>query len=437
MHPGPVRPLLAVLVLCAATVSASPPPLPGSGPVRLLSVGLALSVRRAEIGSSGGMTLADPASGELLVPPRVAARSGGGAGDGPIEVLERADRRLTVVGAGAGPFESILVKPMGTARLVFAGRSYRGQILLRRDPGQGFNVINLVDVEDYLLGVLPKEMSPSAPLEALKAQAIASRTYALKHSHDFVKRGFGLKASEGSQVYQGTGAEHPRTTQAVEATRGQVLTFGGELIHAWFSAACGGRTATNRSVWGGAELPYSQSLRCTACKSFPDFRWRAQVPYAVLGERLVELGRGVGRVRGVDFLWGRDGRVVRATVNGDQKSLHLTGNEFRILSGHRSVRSLRFVPAHVNGRSHKAPTLEELAIQDIIGTRTAPTQESRTGLALEGVGYGHGVGMCQWGARQKAEDAESAERILAFYFPGVRVRTVAGSGPAGRSASAD
>jgi stage II sporulation protein D len=328
--------------------------------------------------------------------------------------------------AGGG-VESLLIRPMIRGHLLFHGRKYRGQFLLRRDPYGGFNVINVVDLEDYLLGVLPREMSPSAQPEALKAQAVASRTYALRHAADFVKRGFGLKATEGSQVYAGVEAEDPRTTAAVKATRGKVLRYGKEFIHAWYSAACGGRTSANEDVWkGGHPQPYARSVVCPYCKTFPGYHWKAEVPFDSLGKRLTEVGRGIGRVRGVRFERTASGRVKAAFLEGRKRHLELTGNEFRILAGHRLVRSLRFVPQddpvgdalEALTSSHRGVPDEEL-IQRIISGQIRHNQGKS--LRLEGTGYGHGVGMCQWGAREMARQGHGWRDILHFYYRGARV----------------
>lgn len=408
--------LHSLLALAALALAASP-----AAARDILSVGVGLKKADAKIQNDRGLRILDPASGRTLAKlwgeATLEARLKGG--------------EVTSPQVPSGPHPALLVRPMMRGALKYAGKEYRGQVLLRPDPGGGLNVINLVDVEDYLLGVLPKEMSPSAPAEALKAQAIAARTYALKHARDFEKRGFGLKASEGSQVYQGIGAEHPATTSAVHATRGKVLTHGGELIHAWFSAACGGHTAANDQVWGGSPRAYARGAECGYCTIFPRFHWSAEVPYDTLEERLAEVGRSVGTLNDVQIEWGKRGRAVKVRMVGDQGREELGGNAFRILAGHRHVRSLRFAPLDDPvgniltgaGASKTGATmpLEERAIRDIIGRRLGAPGTQRT-LILQGTGYGHGVGLCQWGARGMAEGGATAARILRHYYTGVKIQ---------------
>lgn len=404
----PVHALGALALLAAAG--------PAAASATLLSVGIGLGEMVAEVGGTRGVRLKDPATGkvlrELWSEDRIRAEMG-------------ADGRIRTEALGSIGVRSLLVQPVLHGRVVYEDREYHGQLLLRPDPGGGMNVINIVDVEDYLLGVLPREMSPSAPRHALEAQAIASRTYALKHAFDFQKRGFGLKATEGSQVYAGVEAEQSKTSEAVRATAGQVLTHGGELVHAWFSAACGGRTASSTSVWGGKVVPYARPVECGFCKIYPSYHWTAEVSLDELSTRLEEVGKPVGQVRSVDFRWDESGRVVGARVVGSRKDLTLGGNRFRILAGHRSVRSLRFVPmtdpigALLPGEE-PGSGVEESAIRDII-SRSLAREGSRRTLDLEGTGFGHGVGLCQWGARGMAEKGWSAHRILRHYYRGASV----------------
>lgn len=409
-------------VLVALAALAAP-----AHPDTLLSVGIALERPKAEIRGSHGVRLLDPVTGREL------AKSWGNR---PVQIRWDSTAGGLVGPDLPGPSQGVLVRPMIRGRLVHGKREYRGQMMVRPDPRGGLMVVNLVDIEDYLLGVLPHEMSPSAPTEALKAQAVASRTYALKHSQDFAKRGFGLKASEGSQVYKGISGEDPRTTRAVEQTRGKVLRYDGDLVHAWFSASCGGRTSANESVWNGKPRPYARPVVCGFCRIFPSYHWRAEIGFEVLAKRLREVGRDVGTVQGVEFQRSRAGRVVRASIQGARRPLELTGNEFRILAGHRLVRSLRFVnhddpvgDALEALSAGEAGTSDEDLIQGIIAGEAR--LESGKALRLEGTGYGHGVGLCQWGARGMAEQGHAWESILERYYTGAHIEDAAGNRRAG------
>lgn len=147
--------------------------------------------------------------------------------------------------------------------LSYNGRPYRGLFILRAAP-KGVVLVNVLNLEDYLKGVIPGEMSPDryAEPEALKAQAVAARTYAVKNLGRFRALGYDLVDTPRSQVYGGLGAEHPLGNRAVEETSGQVLKYGGRLINALYTSTCGGRTEAVENVFGGPPEPYLKSVEC-------------------------------------------------------------------------------------------------------------------------------------------------------------------------------
>ena len=147
--------------------------------------------------------------------------------------------------------------------LAYGGKSYRG-IFVLRGSRRGVLLVNILNLEDYLKGVVPVELSPMdfGELEALKAQAVAARTYALKNLGQFDDLGFDLYDTPTSQVYDGQGVEHPLSSRAVEETRGLVAVFGGELINALYMSTCGGRTDNAEAMFGGPSVPYLKSTDC-------------------------------------------------------------------------------------------------------------------------------------------------------------------------------
>jgi peptidoglycan hydrolase-like amidase len=148
------------------------------------------------------------------------------------------------------------------------GVAYRGVLEIRGDEG-GLTVVNLVNVEDYLRGVVPNELSPLAfpQLEALKAQAVAARTYALRNRGKFDEKGYDLCATSACQVYKGKSSEHPVSDQAVEATRGIVATYEGAPIEAFYTSTCGGHTEDAQNVFEGEGAPYLQGVVCAPEKT--------------------------------------------------------------------------------------------------------------------------------------------------------------------------
>jgi stage II sporulation protein D len=164
--------------------------------------------------------------------------------------------------------------------LSFNGRSYRGFFILRATR-KGVVLTNTLNLEDYLMSVVPGELSPGQfpSLEALKAQAVAARTYAVKNMGQFRDLGYDLINTPRSQLYIGMSAEHPLSTQAVAETRGEVLRYKGELINALYTSTCGGKTENAENVFGGRPVPYLKSVECTTDKQ-PEWLLESKRPVA-------------------------------------------------------------------------------------------------------------------------------------------------------------
>jgi len=156
-----------------------------------------------------------------------------------------------------------IIPANGQSYLAFGGHNYRG-IFVLKGSRRGVLLINILNLEDYLKGVVPGELSPLyyGELEALKAQAVAARTYALKNLGQFEDLGFDLYDTPASQVYDGMSIEHPLSSRAVDETRGQVAVYGGKLINALYSSTCGGVTENAEAVFGGPPVPYLKSTEC-------------------------------------------------------------------------------------------------------------------------------------------------------------------------------
>jgi stage II sporulation protein D len=247
------------------------------------------------------------------------------------------------------------------------GTRVRGDVvaLLGRE---GVQLVNVLALEDYLAGVLGSEMPKSFPLEALKAQAIAARTYALHKKLEQYGQPYHLGSSVISQVYGGLASEDSRTREAVDATRGMVLTYQLQPVEAYFHASCGGKTERGVDALG-RDLPYLASVSCP-CAKLPQSEWKLD-----FGAKVQVLSRSAtGRATRVQL----DGRTLDAVT-------------FRERVGYSKLKSLWF---EVNG--------------------------SR----IEGHGFGHGAGMCQWGAKVLAEQGMSFREILARYYVGTELQTL-------------
>ncbi len=263
------------------------------------------------------------------------------------------------------------------------GRAYRGALRIEAHEG-GLRVINLVDLEAYLRGVVPSEMSASWPMEALKAQAVAARSYtlaSLDHAADY-----DVCASDACQVYRGVAAEHPRSDRAVHETEGIVIAWRGAPAVAYYHADSGGALASSGEVWG-RELPYLRNGTDVPVDS-PHRGWTFRLDPAALAAALAAEGRAVGTPSGLTVLArSPSGRVARAELAGSAGRTSLAGPAL--------TRVLRAV-----------------------GLKS--TRISVTGpLTVRGDGWGHGVGMSQYGARALALRGYDYGRILAYYYPGV------------------
>jgi stage II sporulation protein D len=236
--------------------------------------------------------------------------------------------------------------------------------------------------------VVGREMPHSFPLEALRAQAIAARTYALSKKIGSFEEPFHVSSGAQHQVYGGIASEDSRTRHAVESTRGLILIFGMTPIEAYFHASCGGKTEQGADALH-RDLPYLRSVSCP-CRELPNSHWSVR-----LGMR--ELKQFLGTDAGASL----DASVVTRSATGRVANLQLSKGrlveaaEFRQRLGYWRVKSLDF---------------------DISSASTG------TEIALEGRGYGHGAGLCQWGSKVLAEKGWSYERILQHYYPGTAIQ---------------
>jgi stage II sporulation protein D len=258
----------------------------------------------------------------------------------------------------------------------------RGDVVVRLYK-DGLQLINIIPLEDYLAAVLGSEMPVSFPLEALKAQAVAARTYALQKKLEAYGSPFHMGSSVLHQVYGGLNREDARTRAAVEVTRGEVLTYELAPIEAYFHASCGGRTETGHAALQ-RELPYLQAVDCP-CDRLPASRWSATVSDSELH---AALGQSTEGFRVSSRTATR--RVNRITTSS---GISLDGATLRRKLGYTKLKSLEFNLERTAGGWH-----------------------------FTGRGYGHGAGLCQWGAKALADDGLSYRDILLHYYPGTELQ---------------
>jgi stage II sporulation protein D len=351
---------------------------------------------------------------------RLAQADGAPLGEIPAAVAWRATALSAGVGvspsSGAPSIvaEQIVVAPLDSLAWVRVnGRSYRGTLVLQRDR-TGLTIVNRVPMEAYLLGVVSAEMGRrgSAEREAVRAQAVASRTYALRNLGRWRSEGFDLYATVFDQVYSGASAETPEGREAVESTRGQVLTWNGAPIDAFFFSTCGGRTESGVDVFRGADVPYLRSVSDESpsgtayCSISPRFRWREE--WTGDGLRTI-LRRSLPAVLGIDASRVdqlRDVRIVRRTTSHRVGLLDIVLAREAVDVDGPLVRQVLRTPAGEILRS-TAFTLD---------VRRSGGRIAR--VVAEGAGNGHGVGLCQWGAVGRARAGQDYQQILAAYYGG-------------------
>jgi stage II sporulation protein D len=341
---------------------------------------------------------------------------------GRVEVLDAAGRRL----ASGERLATLEVEGGEGFELDLGGRAvaYRGRLHLAVDASGRLAAVDAVGLESLLRGLVPSEIPASAPAEALKAQAITARSNVLaqigtRHLTD----PFALCDEVHCQVYRGEGAEDPRTDAAVRATAGEAIFDGrGELVDGVYSAVCGGHGEDNDAVWGGlpspslrgrADLPAGGAARAAGLageprlraflRDAPDaycargprgrYRWERRFSSAEL-TRLAE-PLGVGRVRDLRVLRrGASGRALALEVRGDRARAVVEG-ELRIRRLLANLNSAMFV-----------------------------LERDGDEFVLRGGGWGHGAGMCQWGAIGRARAGQGYRDILRAYFAGAGVARV-------------
>ena len=277
-----------------------------------------------------------------------------------------------------------------------------------RISAKGGSRIMTLPLEEYVLGAVRAEVLPSTlradpASKALDVQAVVSRTYAVANLGRHAGEGFDLCDTTHCQVFrQAAPGEGPSdaATRAVSATRGRVLTFQGRVIQALFHADCGGHTASAASVWGGTDAPYLESVDDWFCTRLADSGWTFAAEDAALARALNADARtqAGARVRRVEVA-SRDasGRALAITLLG-AKTISVRAEVFRAAMtqafGPRSIRSTRFEVARDGAR-----------------------------LRFTGVGFGHGVGLCQNGTARRADARQTPAEILVHYFPGTRLET--------------
>ncbi|MFC4804856.1 SpoIID/LytB domain-containing protein [Filifactor villosus] len=316
-------------------------------------------------------------------------------------------------------------------RFMLNKRNYRGELELLASNSK-LTAINYIGLQDYLYGVVPKEIQYNWEMEALKAQAICSRNFSIKNKGKYAKHGFDLDTSTYSQVYGGLDAENERTNRAVDETLSKLGYYNDEIADLFFFAESGGRTESSENVWGmkrsyliGVDDPYSLG------GSYAN--WKFSISRSSLEGKMSKAGSSVGDIEriSIDDRTEND-RVKLITVHGSKGSRTFKREEFRRLIGNTQLKSMYF-DIEVREGDKSSSELDDIFFeleQVVDGKKDITPAPERRGsgskvgdtITFLGHGYGHGVGMSQYGAHKMAQQGRDYTQILAHYFKGVEVR---------------
>ncbi len=278
---------------------------------------------------------------------------------------------------------------------------YRGNLEFRVENGK-LAAVNELNIEDYLRGVVPAEIPPSWPMEALKAQAVAARNYALQRVETTRGRSFNLLNNQYNQVYRGYDAESPATNQAVDETGGMVMTSQGSLITAFFHSSSGGYTENCEDVWI-EQLPYIKGKVDPYDKNSSHYNWQVDYTVQQLTSKLQAAGYNIFKLTDIEELarTASGARIEKIAVSGQGA----TGEPIRVVISNADKVRIAL------GLKSSLFTLEKVCNQ----------KGGLQGVKIRGCGFGHGLGMSQWGAYGMAEQGYNYQDILKYYYSGVSI----------------
>jgi stage II sporulation protein D len=364
--------LLIALALLVATPALAADP---------MRVAVGDGLRTVDVGATDPVTIHAGVGRRALI--RVPA--------GRVIRLTPAARGLDVIW---GPRDRQRVE-MGTVRLeprrgplAVGTREYGGALEVWRS-GEGLLLVNELPLEEYVAGAVRAEAPERWPIEALRAVAVVARTYAVFHQQRNASKPYHLVAGSQHQNYAGRVVEGP-AREATRTTAGQVLTWQGSVFPSFYHSDSGGFTEAPQAVFSGDGIPPLPGIRDEFSLDSPNYSWAVTLPLGVIAERLRQGALEVGEIRGFTVLERSPSfRVVRLAVDHSRGTATVKGTDFRRLVGYDVLKSTLFVPVLVDGA-----------------------------VRFEGRGWGHGVGLSQFGAKGMAERGYPHAQILGHYYPG-------------------
>lgn len=335
--------------------------------------------------------------------------------------------------------------------IIYKNSTYRGSIRFGID-GSKINIINNLDMDDYLKGVLPKEMGASFPREALKAQAVASRSFAMTNINKHKSEGFNLCNTTHCQVYGGKSAENNLINEIVEETRGEYVYYNGSVAETVFHSNNGGYMESAKNAWG-SEIPYLISKKDNYSTNTVNSNWKLEYSLNDMGNKLKAAGVNVGNLKDIRVVsTNNSGRVDKLEVSGSNKTEVINAVKFRSALGNNNFKSTYFT---INGESVSTgssydlyvedgysnekiksssiyvqgySSVEKINLDDIYlegqaknNNSSKPSSNTSGKIVIDGKGFGHGVGMSQYGAKKMAEEGFNYKEILRHYYDGTEI----------------
>jgi len=306
----------------------------------------------------------------------------------------RVEKRLTF-SAAANAFRRPMRVTAADGEIRVNGKGYRGLMEVRKKSNGLLLVVNELYIEDYLRGVIAAEVPPDWAVEALKAQAVASRTYALYRKKTSGRRPYHILATVNGQVYAGRSGEHKNALRAVRDTEGLVVVYRGEVIPAFYHSSCGGHTENALELWGLDE-PYLRGVDCE-CQAISKYgAWEKRLAVSRVAALLARRGY---RLRDISDMVIESitpaGRVRSVSIRSGGAAAVVPAETLRAAMGYSFIPSVFFELSVDGGEA-----------------------------VFSGRGMGHGVGLCQWGAEEMAEKGQDYASILRWYYPGTSLARI-------------
>ena len=301
-------------------------------------------------------------------------------------------------------------------RIWISQKEYRGTVEVTVNRKGTLTAVNILDLETYLRGVVPLEIGKlkDPQIEALKAQAVAARTYAIANLGRRRDLGFDLYSTVADQVYEGFSAEWTVADRAIAETRGMVAIYDGKPIDAFYSSTCGGETESIENAWGSRPVPYLRNVRDRDgrsgdfCRNSPVYKWRVEWNRKTLENILANRLPGLDRSKAGEFSL-RDMDVRKRSPSGRVQVLEIKSNHGMTTLRGDKIRSALRRP--IRGQPLLRSTKFDLKIRGDT-------------IVAEGGGYGHGIGLCQTGAIGMAVQGYKHDKILKHYYRGIDLRRV-------------